>query len=201
MNPIVVENQLAGTDPTVWDIPDAGPDTFKYGDQTILGYAVPFSVNLGQPVTFKIKLNPTPIPYHIDIYRLGYYGGKGARKITTIIPPTSAFSQIQPTCLFDSATGLTDCGNWSASAAWTPTAPLISGVYLAKLVREDIPSKGSHIVFVCARTAARRTSSLRPATRHGMPITAMSIRRMRRTRKNRSMAMEPATIPTVAPTR
>jgi len=152
MNPIVVENQLAGTDPTVWDIPDTGGDTFKYGDQAILGYAVPFSVNLGQPVTFKIKLTfspiPTPIPYHIDIYRLGYYGGKGARKITTIIQPTSAFSQIQPDCPFDSATGLIDCGNWNASAAWTPTAPLISGVYLARLVREDDPSKGSHIVFV-----------------------------------------------------
>lgn len=154
MNPIVAENQLAGTEPTVWDIPDTGDGMFKYGDPAIQGYAVPFSVNLGQPVTFKIKLTSTPIPYHIDIYRLGYYGGMGARLVGTVVPAESAFSQSQPACLVGpvdevgQVTGLIDCGNWNASATWTPTAPLISGVYLARLVRDDIPSKGSHIVFV-----------------------------------------------------
>jgi hypothetical protein len=66
-NPIVAENQLAGTDSSVWDIADSGDGTFKYGDPSFQGYAVPFSVNLGQQVTFKIKLTWTPIRYHIDI--------------------------------------------------------------------------------------------------------------------------------------
>jgi hypothetical protein len=85
MNPIVAENQLAGTDSSVWDIADSGDGTFKYGDPSFQGYAVPFSVNLGQQVTFKIKLIATPIRYHIDIYRLGYCsGGEGARQVATI---------------------------------------------------------------------------------------------------------------------
>jgi Domain of unknown function (DUF4082)/Bacterial Ig domain len=148
MNPVVVENQLAGTSPSIWDIPDTGDGTFKYGDPAIQGYAVPFSVNLGQTVTFKVKLTSTPIPYHIDIYRLGYYGGLGARKVVTIPSSQTNASQTQPNCTYDTTTGLLDCGNWSASATWTPVAPLVSGIYIAKLVREDIQSKGSHIVFV-----------------------------------------------------
>jgi hypothetical protein len=47
MNLIVTENQLAGTDFLVWDIADSRDGTFKYGDPSFQGYAVPFSVNLG----------------------------------------------------------------------------------------------------------------------------------------------------------
>jgi hypothetical protein len=147
VNPTAVENQLAGTAQAVWDIPDTGDGTFKYGDPAIQGYAVPFSVNLGNPVTFKINPTLTTITYRIDIYRLGYYSGLGARLITSI--PQSVFSQTQPNCTYDTTTGLLDCGKWSASATCTPIAPLISGVYIAKVVRTDITtSKGSHIVFV-----------------------------------------------------
>jgi hypothetical protein len=57
--------------------------------------------------------------------------------------------QLQPACITDPATGLTDCGNWAVSAAWTVPANATSGVYLAKLVRED-PDDGraSHIAFI-----------------------------------------------------
>ena len=35
------------------------------------------SVNKGQTIRFKVKTTATN--YHIDIYRLGYYQGNGAR--------------------------------------------------------------------------------------------------------------------------
>jgi hypothetical protein len=159
MNPIATENQLAGVAQAIWDIPDTGDGTFKYGDPAIQGYAVPFSINLGQTVTFKISLTSTPIPYRIDVYRLGYYGGSGARLVASVNPPAASFSQVQPACMFDVTTNLIDCGKWIASASWTPTAPLISGVYIAKLVRTDIASKGSHIVFV-VREDARQSDIL-----------------------------------------
>ena len=47
------------------------------GDSTIQGFATSMSVNVGQTESFKIKTPSTS--YHIDILRLGYYGGDGAR--------------------------------------------------------------------------------------------------------------------------
>ena len=73
-NPIACENQLPGTPQSVWD---DGTD-----DQTILGYATQTSVNVGSPIDFKV--NTDAHAYTIDIYRLGYYQGNGARKITSV---------------------------------------------------------------------------------------------------------------------
>ena len=49
----------------------------RHGDSTIQGYATSMSVNGGQTIRFKVKTTATD--YHIDIYRLGYYQGNGAR--------------------------------------------------------------------------------------------------------------------------
>ena len=66
---------------------------------------------------------------------MGYYGGRGARKIATRQPAASRPDQ--PACLTDAATGLVDCGNWAASASWAVPADAVSGIYFAKLVRTD----------------------------------------------------------------
>src|SRR5689334_19959567 len=137
-NPIVVENQRPGSPASEWDIADTGDGTFKMGDPDIQGFATNFSANRGETISFKIKLKTQPIPYRIDIYRLGYYGGSGARKVDTVNPAPSAFSQNQPACLCDAATGLIDCGNWTVSASWQVPSSAVSGVYLAKLNRLDV---------------------------------------------------------------
>ena len=138
-NAIVVENALPGNPPSEWDIQGAG-------DATIQGFATDVSVNRGGAITFKIQTDATQ--YRIDIYRLGWYGGLGARKVATI-QPSATLPQDQPTCITDPATGLMDCGNWTVSASWTVPADATSGLYVAKLVRED-PEDGraSHIAFV-----------------------------------------------------
>ncbi len=136
-NAIACENALTGNSSTEWDIPDAG-------DPTIQGFATDISVNRGQTISFKI--NSTASAYRIDIYRLGYYGGLGARKVATI-NPSATLPQVQPQCLTDPATALMDCGNWKVSASWTVPATATSGVYLAKPVRNDTGGT-SHIVFI-----------------------------------------------------
>ncbi len=159
-NPIVAENQLPGRPASEWDIADTGDGTFKMGDPAIQGFATNISANRGETISFKIKLNTQPIPYRIDIYRLGHYSGLGARKIATVNPPPSAFSQNQPACLCDAATGLIDCGNWTVSASWQIPSNAVSGVYLAKLNRLDVVNgKGSHIVFI-VRDDARHSDIL-----------------------------------------
>ena len=79
----------------------------------------------------------------IDIYRLGYYGGLGARYKGTV----NATGITQSACLFISATRLVDCGNWTESASWHVPDTAVSGIYIAKLKRTDTGG-ASHIVFV-----------------------------------------------------
>ncbi len=128
VNEIVCENSKPGTPPSEWDIADPA------GDPTIQGFATDISVDQGQTVHFKIDTAATA--YRLDIYRMGYYGGDGARKVATVTPSAS-LPQNQPPCLTDAATGLVDCGNWAVSASWAVPADAVSGIYFAKLVRDD----------------------------------------------------------------
>jgi len=146
-NPVACENQLPGAAPSSWQVTGIG-------DSTIQGYATQFSVNVGQTEYFKID---TPSSnYHIDILRLGYYGGDGARVVAADIRPSVSLPQSQPACLTDSATGLIDCGNWSVSASWTVPSTAVSGVYIAHLVRDDAQDPGgdSQIPFVVRNDAS-----------------------------------------------
>ncbi len=115
------------------------------GDSTIQGFATSMSVNAGQTESFKID---TPAKsYHIDILRVGYYQGDGARKVVSGMLPTATLPQSQPACLNDSApTGLIDCGNWAVSASWTVPSTAVSGLYLAHLVRNDTGGEQPHPV-------------------------------------------------------
>jgi hypothetical protein len=138
-NPVACENEKTGSPPSAWQVTGAG-------DSSIQGYATSMSVNNGDTISFKIKTPSTR--YHIDIYRLGYYQGNGARLQASNIRPTATLPQTQPNCLTDASTGLIDCGNWNVSASWTVPSTSVSGVYIALLVREDASGAASQIPFV-----------------------------------------------------
>lgn len=143
-NAITCENALAGDPTSDWQVSGAG-------DATIQGYATSMSVNIGDTVSFKIS---TPASsYHIDILRMGYYQGNGARKVAAGLTPSAFLPQSQPACLTDSSTGLIDCGNWAVSASWQVPVTAASGVYLAHLVRNDTGG-GSLIPFVVRNDAS-----------------------------------------------
>ncbi len=137
-NAIVCENSKAGNPASEWDVAGAG-------SSNIQGYATDISVNKGETVHFKIKTPSTN--YRLDIYRMGYYGGNGARKIATVAPSAN-LPQTQPACLNNSATGLIDCGNWAESASWAVPTDAVSGIYFAKAVQQDSAGQASHIVFI-----------------------------------------------------
>ncbi|MGE5288238.1 MAG: DUF4082 domain-containing protein [Micromonosporaceae bacterium] len=136
-NPIVCENQLPGTPQSVWDV--SSPST------TIQGFADPFSVNIGASISFKIESPASS--YAVDIYRMGYYGGDGARLVTSLTPNISV-SQSQPACNTNTVTGLVDCGNWGVSATWNVPATAVSGVYFARIYRTDGTTGANQIPFV-----------------------------------------------------
>ncbi|MGB5737385.1 MAG: N,N-dimethylformamidase beta subunit family domain-containing protein, partial [Thiohalocapsa sp.] len=136
-NAIVAENCLSGNPPSEWDVNGAG-------DLSIQGFATDISVDLGDTVEFKIDTDASD--YRLDIYRMGYYDGDGARLIDTVLP-SATLPQSQPACLQEASTGLIDCGNWGVSASWVVPSNATSGIYFAKVIREDTLG-ASHIVFV-----------------------------------------------------
>ena len=145
-NEIVAENCQPGDPPTEWDING-------YGDPSIQGFGDDISVGQGETINFKIRTDSDD--YRIDIYRMGYYSGAGARRVDTI-EPSAALPQDQPDCLtgevpvLDQAGALVpagaplfDCGNWAVSASWRAPLDATSGIYFARLVRQD-PVEGDY---------------------------------------------------------
>ena len=157
-NEIVLENQLPGNPASQWDISGAG-------DPSIQGFATDVSVNQGETITFKIDTDATD--YRVEIYRLGYYGGMGARLVETV-DPSVTLPQTQPACISDPATGLLDCGNWDASASWLVPA-MVSSAPACRLRYADTRL----VVPGCGSTSDRRYAtwpvrSTRSTTRSGL---------------------------------
>ena len=120
-NPVVCENSLPGTPMSQWYSPGA------WGD--IQGFSTTQSVAPGQTISLKVS---SPEVYRVEIYRLGWYGGDGARLMPS--SPTAVFPAVtQPDCNRAASTGEVDCGNWSVTASWTVPSDAVSGVYLADL--------------------------------------------------------------------
>ena len=72
--------------------------------------------------------------YTIDIYRLGYYGGDGARLVASM-HDSGGTNQPNPT--FNSSTNTVDAGNWAVTDSWAVPANATSGVYFAKLTTDN----------------------------------------------------------------
>jgi WD40 repeat protein len=147
-NPIVCENSKIGNPASEWDVGG--------GSTTIEGFATDISVNRGGTVQFKVKSSLTN--YHLDIYRMGYYNGLGARKVATL---AAHAGPSQPTCYYHTATGLTDCDNWAVTDTWNGLVQpqyepsgvatiATSGIYFAKATIDSGASAGqaSHIFFI-----------------------------------------------------
>ena len=148
-NPIVLENEKPGTPESVWQI-NPGQDS-----TTLQGYTTNISTNLGGTVNFKID-NLTGNPnYQINIYRLGYYGGDGARLVDTIQHQSSA-AVVQPNPITDPTTGLVDAGNWQITDSWNVPANAVSGVYVANIVQGSVdnPTQIFQVPFVIKNSSS-----------------------------------------------
>ncbi len=145
-NPVVCENSKPGTPPSEW---------FTTSDESIQGFATDISTDVGGTVRFKIITPSTD--YSIEIYRIGWYQGNGARRVATI-SPSVALPQNQPACLSDPTTGLVDCGNWGVSASWNVPSDAVSGLYFAYLNRHD--ASGDNVVPFVVRDDSSTSSVL-----------------------------------------
>jgi hypothetical protein len=145
-NAVVTENALPGTPQSVWQINNSG-------DPTIQGFTTDISYNVGQTVSFKIDTPATS--YHLDIYRMGYYQGDGARLLTTL---HHSGAENQPGPITDPSTGLMDYGDWAVSDTWAIPTAAVSGIYFANLTRDD--TGGVSQVFFVVRNDASTSDVL-----------------------------------------
>jgi hypothetical protein len=129
-NPTRAENRLAGS--RDWRIGAGGTVGADDVSRKIAGYAGVPSVNLGESLDFHVSTDPAR-GFTVEVYRLGDYGGLGARQ--TANSPTIPGVR-QPDPVTDSATGMVSC-SWPA--AWTLHVPgtWTSGAYLAAFTTED----------------------------------------------------------------
>lgn len=132
-NAIYLENQNSGT--TNWKL-------VNRGNGEIAGYASATSVNKGGTLDIKVSLAQAG-QFTIDVYRLGYYGGKGGRLIFS----SGLLNGItQPACTKDTTTNLVEC-NWTTSYVLQVGSNWTSGIYIAKLT-DQRTSKEAHVWFV-----------------------------------------------------
>src|SRR6516162_497586 len=120
------ENQKAGTTDWLLSNTRVDPKT-RYRCPWIEGYCSRTSVKAGETLAIMVSTNP-PSPFVIDLYRLGYYGGKGGRQISRLGPFKGS---IQP----DAETGkerLREC-RWEPVTKIDIPKEWPSGVYLGKL--------------------------------------------------------------------
>lgn len=144
-NPIVAENSRPGH--REWQLTRFALD--RLGGRRsagIEGYCSKQSVTAGETIEFMVSTDPAA-PFQIEIFRMGYYGGAGARLVTTLGPFEGT-----PQPLPEVGSGrLREC-RWKTSAELTIPADWTSGVYLGRLTTlSDVGGIGyrqSYVIFI-----------------------------------------------------
>ena len=134
------ENAREGTTDWLLTKTHIAPET-RYRSPRVEGYCSATSVRAGDKLEIMVSTNP-PAPVTLEVYRLGYYGGKGGRLVHTLenLPGST-----QP----DPDIGtmrLRDCA-WTPSASITIPADWVSGVYVGKLT-EQRDGLQSYVIFI-----------------------------------------------------
>ncbi len=139
---ILRENAKPGT--LDWQLTYAKFDgNAKYRSSMIEGFASQSSVKAGESIAFHVSTNPAT-PFWIDLYRLGYYGGKGGRHMTRL-GPFEGKAQATPAV---AEKRLREC-SWEPCTSFAVPADWPSGVYLGKLSAKNHRYQ-SYLIFIVA---------------------------------------------------
>lgn len=130
-NPVVAENLNAGTENWMDWRPGIRRSTDAEGQ--ILAYTSKTSVNKGGNIFFYVSINEPSKTYDLDIYRMGWYGGKKGRLLRHYSGNPGVK---QDPCPADVNTGLVEC-RWPVSFGITIPSDWVSGIYNAVLTRQD----------------------------------------------------------------
>lgn len=134
------ENAKPGTSDWLLENTRVDPAT-KYRCPWIEGYCSRTSVSAGETIELKVSTNPAS-KFVIDLYRLGYYGGKGGRHVAHLGPFAGSPQPDPPV----GEQRLREC-QWETTTKLTIPADWPSGVYLGKLT-EEREKLQSYVIFI-----------------------------------------------------
>jgi hypothetical protein len=137
---IRAENDRLGT--TDWMLRQTRVDPkTKYRCPWIEGYCSHTSLRAGDTLAIMVSTNP-PSPFVIDVYRLGYYQGKGGRHLLRL-GPFKGRAQPDPDI---GSERLREC-HWEPAVQLAIPKDWPSGVYLGKLTAEKERLQ-SYVIFI-----------------------------------------------------
>ena len=142
-NPVVLENQAEGA--RDWQLTRVRVDGGGFRSPWIEGYCSRQSLKSGESIDIMVSTNPVR-KFKAEIFRMGYYGGRGARLMKTI---DSVQGRIQPEPIIGDK-NLHEC-KWTSSIKLTIPSNWLSGVYLGRLttIPEGTESYWqSYVVFI-----------------------------------------------------
>jgi hypothetical protein len=156
-------------------------DSTQFFGDRIQGYTSQFSYDLGDSeLTVQFMVESPGANFDVEVYRLGYYGGNGARLVAKL-ENNAQIERANVPDPVDTNGWLVDC-NWTPNVFWKPEKingryhyrspsdpvdqttgqipayPLLSGVYYVKLKRDEPgggPEKASGVMFVLTDNAAQ----------------------------------------------
>jgi hypothetical protein len=148
-NPIQRENALPGA--VDWRLPRAAKGAVE-------GYASQVSVAPGEVLDLHVATAPAA-RYRVEVYRIGWYGGSGARRLACL--PSCATDEAgtaRPVPAFDPSTGYLNAG-WPVTDRVAVGRSWTSGYYLAELVLTDGPDagRGSWVPFLVREPPSLRS--------------------------------------------
>jgi hypothetical protein len=126
-NQVQAENRKPGAD---WQLTNVRLVESKgFRTRVMEGYCSHQSIEAGQTLRIMASADP-PGKFQIEIFRMGYYGGAGARLITALGPFDAAAQPDPPV----GPNRLREC-KWEPCAELKIPADWLSGVYLGRLTR------------------------------------------------------------------
>jgi len=131
-SPVAIENERAGT--RDWLI-----DPHPRDQQAIEGYADPVSATPGSEVRLFVRTKEQSV--RADVYRLGWYGGTGARKVAVVGPVPG---DRQTSCPVEGPRLTIEC-RWKPTLRIVTRADWVSGQYIVKLT--DAKNDRAYVPF------------------------------------------------------
>jgi hypothetical protein len=129
-----------------WQLTRVRADREGFRSPWIEGYCSRQSVRAGEAIEIMVSTRP-PRRFRIELFRMGYYGGRGARLVQGL-GPFEGKEQPEPA---PGPGNLHEC-RWEASARLNIPPDWPSGVYLGRLTTlpavEDEPYWQSYVIFI-----------------------------------------------------
>ncbi len=147
-NPVALENQKEGTTSWLIKVPEQHceyPDHQYCRRPQVEGFCSQASYLAGDTLSIFVSTDPAS-SYTLDIYRMGYYGGKGGRLVKSVGTLEGKPQTFQPA----GQNNLIEC-KWDPAYQMVIPDDWITGVYLGKLTALKDSSQ-AYVVFILKDT-------------------------------------------------